>query len=73
MNRFTEFIRERRLLQNASPGTASGCVHALKWFPSETPTQAELKDAVLPMRERGLKETGCKCRNPGHQRLPALE
>jgi integrase/recombinase XerD len=59
MNRFTEFIRERRYLHNVSPATVSWYTHALNWLPSESPTQAELKDAVLRMREKGLKETGC--------------
>jgi integrase/recombinase XerD len=30
-----------------------------KWLPSESPTQEELKDVVLRMREKGLNETGC--------------
>jgi integrase len=35
-------------------------VHArLKWLPSESPTQEQLKDTVMRMREKGLKETGC--------------
>lgn len=59
MDRFTKFTRERRYLHNVSPATVSWYTHALKWLPSETPTQAELKDTVLRMREKGLKETGC--------------
>ena len=59
MNRFTEFIRERRYLHNVSPATVSWYTHALKWLPSESPTQDDLKDTVLRMREKGLKATGC--------------
>jgi integrase/recombinase XerD len=59
MGRFATFIQERRYLKNVSPSTVSWYTHALKWLPSETPTQEELKDAVMRMRERGLKETGC--------------
>lgn len=59
MNRFNEFIRERRFLYNVSPATVSWYSHAFKWLPSESPTQAALKDVVLRMREAGLKETGC--------------
>ncbi len=59
MNRFDEFIRERRYLHNVSPATVSWYAHAFKWLPSESPTQDDLKDAVLRMREKGLKETGC--------------
>src|SRR5664279_2841718 len=59
MNRFTQFIHERRYLHNVSPATVSWYTHAFKWLPSESPTQDDLKDAVLRMREKGLKETGC--------------
>jgi integrase/recombinase XerD len=59
MNHFTEFVSERRHLRNVSPATVSWYTHAFKWLPSESPTQDELKDAVLRMREKGLKETGC--------------
>ncbi len=59
MSHFNEFIRERHLLYNVSPATVSWYTHALRWLPSESPTQAELKDTVLRMREAGLKETGC--------------
>lgn len=59
MNRFDEFIRERQYLHNVSPATISWYTHAFKWLPSESPTQDELKDSVLRMREKGLKETGC--------------
>jgi len=56
---FNDFIRERRYLNNVSPSTISWYTHALKWLPSESPTQAELKEVVLRMREKGLKATGC--------------
>jgi integrase/recombinase XerD len=59
MSRFSDFIRERKYLANVSPATISWYKHAFKWLPSESPTQAELKDVVLRMREAGLKETGC--------------
>lgn len=59
MNRFDEFIRERKYLHNVSANTARWYKHAFKWLPSESPTQDELKAVVLRMREAGLKETGC--------------
>ena len=43
---------------NVSPHTVRWYVHAFKWLPSESPTQAELKNMVVRMREAGLKETG---------------
>lgn len=59
MSRFIEFTRERRYLHNVSPATISWYNSALKWLPSETPTQDELKATVVRMREKGLKATGC--------------
>jgi integrase/recombinase XerD len=56
---FDDFIRERRYLNNVSPATISWYAHAFKWLPSESPTHEELKNVVLRMREKGLKETGC--------------
>jgi integrase/recombinase XerD len=59
MDRFAAFIQERRYLKNVSPSTVSWYTHAFKWLPSESPTQEQLKAAVMRMREKGLKETGC--------------
>ncbi len=59
MSRFATFIQERRYLKNVSPSTISWYTSALKWLPSESPSQEELKDAVMRMRAKGLKETGC--------------
>lgn len=56
---FSEFIRERQFLSNVTPSTLEWYKHSFKWLPTETPTQADLKDAVLRMREKGLKATGC--------------
>lgn len=58
MSHFDEFVRERKYLHNVSPHTVRWYVHAFKWLPSESPTQAELKDMVVRMRGAGLKETG---------------
>jgi integrase/recombinase XerD len=59
MSNFAAFVRERRYLHNVSPSTVSWYTHAFKWLPSESPSQDELKDAVMRMRAKGLKETGC--------------
>jgi integrase/recombinase XerD len=58
---FVEFIRERQCLQNVTPATLEWYTNSFRWLPSESPTQAELKDAIVRMRERGLKPTGCNC------------
>jgi site-specific recombinase XerD len=56
---FSQFIRERQFLSNVSPATLEWYKHSFKWLPTETPSHDELKDAVLRMREKGLKATGC--------------
>jgi integrase/recombinase XerD len=56
---FSQFKRERQYLNNVSATTLEWYTHALKWLPSEAPTQDELKEAVLRMREKGLKASGC--------------
>ena len=57
--RFAQFIRERQYLHNVSAATISWYTHALKWLPSASPTQEQLKETVVRMREKGLKATGC--------------
>ena len=56
---FSQFMRERQFLSNVSPSTLEWYKHSFKWLPTESPSQDELKDAVLRMREKGLKATGC--------------
>jgi integrase/recombinase XerD len=56
---FSQFIRERQFLHNVTPATVEWYRHSFKWLPTPTPTPDELKDAVLRMREKGLKATGC--------------
>ncbi len=57
--RFEQFVRERQFLSNVSPSTLEWYKHSFKWLRSESPSQDELKDAVLRMRVKGLKATGC--------------
>jgi integrase/recombinase XerD len=57
--RFEQFIKERKFLANLSPATVSWHTHNLRWLQSESPTEDELKQAVLRMREKGLRATGC--------------
>jgi len=59
--RFEQFIRERQLLSNVTPSTVEWYKNSLKWLPSESPSQENLKDTVMRMREKGLKATGCNC------------
>jgi len=57
--RFGQFIRERQFLHNVTPATLEWYKHGFKWLPSESPSQDDLKDTVVRMREKGLKATGC--------------
>jgi integrase/recombinase XerD len=57
--RFEQFIRERQYLANVTPATIEWYRNSLKWLRTESPSQDDLKDAVLRMREKGLKPTGC--------------
>ena len=57
--RFEQFVRERQFLSNVSPSTLEWYKHSFKWLSTETPTDEELKDSVIRMREKGLKATGC--------------
>jgi integrase/recombinase XerD len=56
---FSEFIRERQFLTNVSPSTLGWYRHSFKWLDTESPTQEDLKAAVLKMRVKGLRATGC--------------
>lgn len=57
--RFEQFIRERLYLTNVTPATVAWYKHSFKYLPNDSPTEDELKNVVLRMRERGLKATGC--------------
>jgi integrase/recombinase XerD len=56
---FSQFIRERQYLQNVSPATVEWYKHSFKWLRTDNPSEHELKDTVMRMREKGLKATGC--------------
>ena len=56
---FAEFIKERKYLTNVTPATIHWYTHSFKWLNTDAPTQEDLKTAVLKMRDKGLKATGC--------------
>lgn len=58
--RFEQFIRERTYLKNVTASTVQWYRASLKWLPSEMPTQADLNDAVILMRNT-RKASGCNC------------
>jgi len=57
--RFEKFIRERQFLSNVTASTLEWYKHSFKWLYTDSPSQDDLKAAVLRMREKGLKATGC--------------
>src|SRR6516165_1628806 len=57
--RFEQFIRERQYLANVTPATIEWYRNSLKWLNTPSPSQDDLKDAVIRMRSKGLKPTGC--------------
>jgi integrase/recombinase XerD len=59
--RFEQFIRDRQYIHNVTPATVHWYRHSLKWLESESPSQKELTDAVLRMREKGRNASGCNC------------
>ncbi len=56
--RFEQFIRERQYLTNVTPATVSWYTYSLRWLPGE-PHARGIEDAVVRMRDKGLKATGC--------------
>jgi integrase/recombinase XerD len=56
---FEQFIRERQFLHNVTPLTIVWYETRLRWLSTESPTQAELNNVVMRMREKGLKATAC--------------
>ncbi len=58
VNTIQQFIKERKYLSNVSPATIDWYEYCLKWMPAEV-TADSLKCAVIGMRERGLKASGC--------------
>jgi hypothetical protein len=58
-DKFSQFIRERQYLQNVLPATLEWYKHSFKWLRTENPSEEELKDAVIRMREKELNATGC--------------
>lgn len=59
LERHSEFIKERQYLTNVSPATIQWHTHSLKWLPIESPTEDDLKQMVIRMRQKGLRATGC--------------
>ena len=72
MREFQQFIRERQFLHNVSPRTIEWYENSFRWLPCPEPTQAQLNDAVIRMREKGLKRYGLQLCGTRYQCLSAL-
>jgi integrase/recombinase XerD len=59
---FEHFIRERKYLKNVSPRTIEWHEQSLKWLGIEQPTETDLQEFILRMREAGLKTASVNCR-----------
>jgi integrase/recombinase XerD len=59
---FDLFIKERLYLHNVSARTIEWYEQSFKWLANPTPTDADLRDFVIRMREQGLKATSCNAR-----------
>ncbi len=60
--RFERFIQERKYLKNVSERTMEWHTQSLEWLGIEQPTQDDLRNFVVRMREAGLKASSCNCR-----------
>lgn len=70
--RFEQFIRERQFLSNVTPATVEWYRNSLRLLNTPSPSQNDLKDAVLRMREKGAQGERLQFRNPGPQLLRTL-
>ncbi len=57
--RFEQFIRERQYLHNVTPLTIEWYKNSLRLLPCEAPSQEQLNETIIQMREAGRKATGC--------------
>jgi|SRR5579864_2593474 len=59
---FARFIKERVYLKNVSPRTVEWYEESFKWLRNETPSQEDVNDFVIRMREKGLSPASCNNR-----------
>lgn len=58
INSVENFIKTRKFVHNISPRTVEWYQTSLAWLPNESPTQGELEEMVIRMREKGLTVIG---------------
>jgi integrase/recombinase XerD len=59
---FEKFVKERKYLQNVSPRTIEWYNESFKWLGNENPSEDDLTDLVVRMREKGLSSASCNNR-----------
>lgn len=60
-SRFEQFIKDKQYLLGVTPRTVQWYRHALRWLPTERPTQAQLDHLVRHLQETNHKVTGVNC------------
>jgi integrase/recombinase XerD len=60
--KFEQFIKERKYLKNVSPRTIEWYEQSFHWLQNPDPSQADITDLVVKMRDAGLTATSCNAR-----------
>ncbi len=58
---FEQFIKEKRFLVGVTPATVEWYRASLRWLSDPAPSDADLKDMILRMREHGLRPSSVNC------------
>jgi integrase/recombinase XerD len=61
MGKHEEFLKERKYYLNVSQRTIEWHEQSLRWLGVDEPTEKQLKDCVIRMREAGLKASSVNC------------
>jgi len=62
MTKFEQFAKEKTYLLGVSPRTVEWYEQSLRWLTNASPSEQDLKDAVVKMRTAGLKASSCNSR-----------
>lgn len=60
--KFQQFLKERQYLINVSPKTLLWYQQSFRWLGTPDPTQSDITDFVIRMRQAGLKSSSCNNR-----------
>ncbi len=62
MTKFEQFAKEKTYLRGVSARIVEWYQQSLRWLPNESPSEQDLKDCIVRMRESGLKASSCNSR-----------